>query len=67
MNKYYAGMSLYNYKQYDNGNINPDYSVFLTKNKNVLGVPSWLNYVDDNQQMYEDFAEDISISYKRSL
>jgi len=48
-NKYYNGMSIYNYKQYNDGNINPYYSLYLTKNKNALGIPSWINYVDDNQ------------------
>jgi carboxypeptidase C (cathepsin A) len=60
-------MNVLNYKQYDEGNINPEYASFLMENKKALGVPDWMNYVDDNQQMYEDFAEDLSISFKREL
>jgi len=32
-----------------------------------LGVPDWMNYVDDNQVMYNDFAEDLSTSFKPQL
>lgn len=28
-NKYYAGMSIVNYKQYDAGNINPEYGGYI--------------------------------------
>lgn len=65
--KYYLGMNVLNYKQYDEGNINPEYQYYLQEKKKSFGVPDWLNYVDDNQQMYEDFAADISTSFKRQL
>lgn len=58
-------MNVLNYQQYDAGNINPDYSVYLQKNKKSFGVPDWLSYVDNNQQMYYDFNADLSSSYKR--
>ncbi len=60
-------MNVLNYKQYDEGNINGDYQYFVQDNKKSFGVPDWVNYVDDNQQMYEDFAADISMSFKRQL
>lgn len=66
-NKYYNGMNVLNYKQYDAGNINPDYFYFLEANKASLGVPNWVHYVDDNQQMYQDFSADLASSYKREL
>lgn len=65
--KYYLGMNVLNYKQYDDGNINVDYQYYLQEKKSSFGVPNWVNYVDDNQQMYEDFAADISTSFKRQL
>jgi hypothetical protein len=66
-NKYYAGVNILNYKQYDAGNINPDYAIYVQDKKKNFGVPDWLNYVDDNQQMYADFGADISTSFKREL
>ena len=65
--KYYLGMNVLNYKQYDAGNINPEYHHFLSNNKQSLGVPSWVTYIDDNQQMYQDFSADLAQSYKRNL
>lgn len=47
-NKYYAGLNVLNYKQYDAGNINPDYALYLQDKKKNFGVPDWLSYVDDN-------------------
>lgn len=64
-NKYYAGMNVLNYKQYDAGNINPDYGLYLQEKKKNFGVPDWLNYNDDNEKMYDDFAADLSTSFKR--
>ncbi len=46
--KYYLGMNVMNYKQYDAGNINPDYQYYLQDKKKSFGVPDWVNYVDDN-------------------
>lgn len=43
--KYYGGVNKYNYKQYDQGNINPYYSLYLTKNKQSLGIPDNVNYI----------------------
>lgn len=60
-------MNILNYKQYDAGNINEDYYIYLQEKKKNFGVPDWLNYVADNTQMYEDFAADLSTSFKRSL
>jgi carboxypeptidase C (cathepsin A) len=65
--KYYAGMSIVNYKQYDEGNINPEYGNYIQDKKKNFGVPDWLNYNDDNEKMYDDFAADISTSFKREL
>jgi len=67
INKYYFGMSVMNYKLYDEGNINTDYAIYLQERKKMFGVPDWLNYVDDNEQMYKDFADDISRSFKNQL
>ena len=41
-------MNVLNYKQYDAGNINPDYKYFLQDNKKEFGVPDWLDYLDNN-------------------
>jgi len=60
-------MNVLNYQQYDQGNINPDYKYFLQNNKKSFGVPDWLNYVDNNEQMYYDFNADLASSYKREL
>lgn len=38
--KYYGGMDTFNYKQYDKNNINPDYYLYLVKNKQALGIPN---------------------------
>lgn len=46
--KYYLGMNVMNYKQYDAGNINTDYQYYLQDKKKSFGVPDWVNYVDDN-------------------
>lgn len=67
VNKYYFGMSVMNYKLYDEGNINPDYGIYLEEKKKIFGVPDWLKYVDDNEQMYKDFGDDISRSFKNQL
>lgn len=48
-NTYYAGMSIVNYKQYDAGNINPNYGGYIQEKKKNFGVPDWLNYNDDNE------------------
>lgn len=60
-------MNILNYRQYNGGNINDKYVEYLEKNKAVFGVPANKTYVDDDQDMYEAFAADISISYKRQL
>ena len=65
--KYYLGMNVLNFRQYDAGNINPDYKYYLQAKKKNFGVPDWLDYVDNNQQMYYDFNYDLSSSYKREL
>jgi len=36
-------------------------------NRKAFGVSENVHFVDDNQQMYNDFSADISTSYKRSL
>ncbi len=41
-------MNVLNYKQYDDGNINPAYGDYLQEKKGSFGVPDWMNYVDDN-------------------
>lgn len=64
-NKYYSGMNVLNYKQYDMGTVNTDYGIYLQEKKKNFGVPDWLNYVDDNEKMYDDFSEDLSTSFKR--
>jgi len=51
-NKYYLGMNVLNYKQYDDGNINPDYSFYLQSKKKIFGVPDWVSYIENNDQMY---------------
>lgn len=48
INKYYFGMNVQNYKLYDDGNINPDFGLYLQDKKKNFGVPDWVNYVDDN-------------------
>jgi carboxypeptidase C (cathepsin A) len=65
--KYYLGMNVLNYKQYDAGNINPEYAAYLQSNKKSFGVPDWVNYVADNQKMYYDFNVDLASSTKSSL
>ena len=30
--------------------------MYLQSNKKKFGVPDWVNYVEDNQQMYADFS-----------
>ena len=47
--KYYLGMNVLNFRQYDQGNINPDYKYYLQDKKKSFGVPDWMNYVDNNQ------------------
>ena len=41
-------MNVLNFRQYDAGNINPDYKYYLQAKKKNFGVPDWLNYVDNN-------------------
>ena len=65
--KYYNNMNVLNYRQYDAGNINPDYAAFLQANKKTFGVPDWLNYVDDNQEMYYAFNADLASSFRSKL
>lgn len=65
--KYYLGMNVLNYKQYNDGNINPEYKNYLQDKKKNFGVPDWVNFVDDNQQMYYDFSADLAASYQRQL
>ena len=60
-------MNVLNYKQYGPGNINPDYEFFLSENKQSLGVPAWVTFIGDNQQMYQDFSADLASSFKRDL
>ena len=60
-------MSVLNYKQYDAGNINPDYGIYIQDKKKNFGVPDWLNYNDDNEEMYAAFGADISTSFKREV
>ena len=60
-------MNVLNFRQYDQGNINPDYADFLQTNKKAFGVPDWLNYLGDNQEMYFAFNADLAASYKREL
>lgn len=67
INNKYGGVNVQNYKQYDDGNINPSYKIYLQKNKKIFGVPDWVSYVEDNQQMYADFSSDFSLSYRKSL
>ncbi len=68
-NKYYGGLSIMNYRQYlaEGDNTNPDYKDYIQAKKKNFGVPDWLNYVPGNDQMYADFGEDISMSFKREL
>jgi carboxypeptidase C (cathepsin A) len=67
INNKYSGVNVQNYKQYDDGNINPSYSIYLQNNKRKFGVPDWVNYIEDNRQMYADFSSDFSLSYRKSL
>lgn len=60
-------MNVLNYKQYDNGNINLDFSFYLQNNKKKFGVPDWVSFVADNQQMYQDFSEDLARSFRSDL
>jgi len=46
--KYYGGMNTFNYKRYDKGHINPDYYLYLLRNKDQLGIPKNIDYVRDN-------------------
>ena len=63
--KNYLGMNVLNYKQYDQGNINPDYHYYLQEKKTNFGVPASVNYVDNNEKMYYDFNADLSKSFKK--
>ena len=65
--KYYLNMNVLNFRQYDEGNINPDYKYFLQGNKKSFGVPDGVDYVESNEKMYYDFNADLSSSYKREL
>lgn len=60
-------MNVLNYKQYDEGNINPDYDKFLEANKLSFGVDASVKFVSDNQEMYYAFCDDLSRSFKKSL
>lgn len=60
-------MNVLNFNQYDQGNINPDYKYYLQDKKKNFGVPDWLDYVDNNDQMYIDFNVDLASSYRREL
>ena len=40
-------MNVLNYKQYDDGDINDFYGVFLQNNKAAFGVPISVHFVDD--------------------
>jgi len=47
--KYYNGMNVLNYKQYDDGKINPIYAKYLQAQKSQFGVANATNFIDDNQ------------------
>ena len=69
MDKYYLGMNVMNYKQYgdDLGPVNIHYGTFLQQNKAQFGVPTWVNYNENNQKMYKDFDADLASTYKPQL
>lgn len=60
-------MNVLNYKQYDDGNINDFYGVFLENNKAVFGVPTSVHFVDDYQDMYYAFNADLASSFKQNV
>lgn len=54
-------MSTYNFRQYGEGD--STFATFLNNSRTSLGVPEDRYYVPGNDDVYNNFAEDISRSY----
>lgn len=60
-----GGMNEFNWRQYDYGDDTMD--GFLQSNKLSLGVPANISYISGNDDVYDSFHEDMSISYAQDL
>lgn len=66
--EYYNGINIFNVKQYDEGNCNYDYDVYMESIKTDMKiVPKNISFVDTNDAVYEAFSADLAESKEAAL